>query len=189
MSGLTARQEQFCREYIIDLNATQAAIRAGYSETTAKETEYENLTKPHIKTRIEELKQDRLLRFSGERKANETELETDADRVIRELRTIAFASSLDFCDMIDGEFRIKPDVVIGENAGAILRLSVLPNSTKGSDTIIHLSFQHKLKAIGMLMEHYGMVKTKTTPPPRTRIHVVSTYENPAHSEDIEQTVE
>lgn len=49
---LTERQEAFIREYLVDLNATQAAIRAGYSKKTAKETGYENLTKPHIQKAI-----------------------------------------------------------------------------------------------------------------------------------------
>ena len=48
MANLNAKQTLFCEEYLIDLNATQAAIRAGYSAKTAKETGYENLTKPHI---------------------------------------------------------------------------------------------------------------------------------------------
>jgi len=50
---LTAKQLLFCKEYLIDLNATQAAIRAGYSEKTATETGYENLTKPHIAEHIQ----------------------------------------------------------------------------------------------------------------------------------------
>jgi len=45
---LTAKQATFIQEYLIDLNATQAAIRAGYSEKTAKVVGYENLTKPYI---------------------------------------------------------------------------------------------------------------------------------------------
>ena len=45
---MTPKQQRFVDEYLIDLNATQAAIRAGYSAKTAKETGYENLTKPHI---------------------------------------------------------------------------------------------------------------------------------------------
>jgi len=48
MAKLTTKQEAFCKEYLIDLNATQAAIRAGYSKDTAKEMGYENLTKPHV---------------------------------------------------------------------------------------------------------------------------------------------
>ncbi len=48
MNKLTAKQARFVAEYLIDLNATQAAIRAGYSEKTASETGYENLRKPQI---------------------------------------------------------------------------------------------------------------------------------------------
>ena len=48
MSKLTAKQESFVREYLIDKNATQAAIRAGYSEKTAQQTGSENLLKPVI---------------------------------------------------------------------------------------------------------------------------------------------
>ena len=49
---LTAKESKFIDEYLIDLNATQAAIRAGYSQKTAKEIGYENLTKPHIAEEI-----------------------------------------------------------------------------------------------------------------------------------------
>jgi phage terminase small subunit len=45
---LTLKQEKFVNEYLIDLNATQAAIRAGYSEKTAKDIGCENLAKPNI---------------------------------------------------------------------------------------------------------------------------------------------
>jgi phage terminase small subunit len=50
---LTAKQQRFCDEYLIDLNATQAAIRAGYSEKTAKQIGQENLTKLDLKEYIE----------------------------------------------------------------------------------------------------------------------------------------
>lgn len=52
---LTAKQELFCQEYLIDLNATQAAIRAGYSENTAGSIGGENLKKPEIASRVKEL--------------------------------------------------------------------------------------------------------------------------------------
>lgn len=57
--ALTDKQEMFCREYLIDLNATQAAIRAGYSVKTANRTASENLSKPDIQNRIAELKLQR----------------------------------------------------------------------------------------------------------------------------------
>ena len=52
MDKLTAKQARFVAEYLVDLNATQAAIRAGYSEKTASETGYENLRKPQIAAAI-----------------------------------------------------------------------------------------------------------------------------------------
>ena len=54
MANLTPKQQRFVEEYLIDLNATQAAIRAGYSEKTAKEIGNENLTKPNIAKAIAE---------------------------------------------------------------------------------------------------------------------------------------
>ena len=59
MSKLTDKQEMFCKEYLIDLNATQAAIRAGYSEKTAAVIGNENLTKPYLADYIHNLKAKR----------------------------------------------------------------------------------------------------------------------------------
>lgn len=49
---LTPKQERFCEEYLVDLNATKAAIRSGYSEQTAYAIGHENLSKPEIQNRI-----------------------------------------------------------------------------------------------------------------------------------------
>jgi len=54
MANLTPKQQRFVEEYLIDLNATQAAIRAGYSEKTAYSVGHENLKKPEIQKAIEE---------------------------------------------------------------------------------------------------------------------------------------
>lgn len=59
MTKLTAKQERFCEEYLIDLNATQAAIRAGYSEKTAGTISNENMQKPAILDQITRLKAER----------------------------------------------------------------------------------------------------------------------------------
>lgn len=50
--ALTEKQKRFVAEYLVDLNATQAAIRAGYSEKTARSVGSENLTKPDIAAAI-----------------------------------------------------------------------------------------------------------------------------------------
>ena len=55
MTTLTPKQERFCHEYMVDLNATQAAIRAGYSKKTAQEQGSRLLSKVIVKTRISEL--------------------------------------------------------------------------------------------------------------------------------------
>jgi len=56
MAKLTNKQKLFCETYVSNgLNATQAAISAGYKKSSAKETGYENLTKPHIAQYIKEL--------------------------------------------------------------------------------------------------------------------------------------
>ncbi len=54
-NGLTEKQERFCREYLVDYNATQSAIRAGYSPDTAYSIGHENLKKNEIRERIDEL--------------------------------------------------------------------------------------------------------------------------------------
>lgn len=55
MNKLSEKQKRFCEEYVKDMNGTQAAIRAGYSEKTARSIANENLTKPDIQTYIQEL--------------------------------------------------------------------------------------------------------------------------------------
>ena len=78
---LTAKQSLFIKEYLVDLNATQAAIRAGYSENTAKETGYENLTKPYIKEAID--------KAIAKRSQN---AEITADMVINAIAKIGFSA-------------------------------------------------------------------------------------------------
>ncbi len=60
---LTDRQERFCREYIIDYNATDAAIRAGYSKKTAYSIGSENLKKPELLARVRELQTEQAERL------------------------------------------------------------------------------------------------------------------------------
>jgi len=82
---LTRKQERFVEEYLIDLNAAQAAIRAGYSAKTARAIGHENLTKPEIAAAIEKARAER---------AERTRL--TGDMVVDELRKIGFASMGDY---------------------------------------------------------------------------------------------
>lgn len=77
VAKLTAKQKRFCDEYLIDLNAAQAAIRAGYSAKAAKQIGSENLTKPDIKNYIKE-RMDK----------KEKELIADQDEVLRYLTSV-----------------------------------------------------------------------------------------------------
>lgn len=72
---LTAKMAMFCQEYLIDLNATQASIRAGYSEKTARAVGCENLTKPNIKKEIDRLKaiREKKIGLTAEKVLNDIE--------------------------------------------------------------------------------------------------------------------
>ena len=90
---LTPKQQRFCDEYLIDLNATQAAIRAGYSEKTAGVIATENLKKPNIKEYIE-------IRMAEKEKA----LIADQDEVLKYLTSVLRGES-------------QSEVVVVENTG------------------------------------------------------------------------
>ena len=78
-------------EYLVDLNATQAAIRAGYSANAAAEQGYEHLRKPHIQ-----------LAIAQARKAQQERTQITADRVISELGLIAFADARELAEVKTG---------------------------------------------------------------------------------------
>jgi phage terminase small subunit len=78
---MTAKQQRFCEEYMIDLNATQAAIRAGYSPQNAEQLGYQLLQKTSVSEEIARLKAAQSARTG-----------ITADRVLREYGSIAFAA-------------------------------------------------------------------------------------------------
>lgn len=91
---LSPKQECFCQEYLKDLNATQAAIRAGYSEHTAQEQSSRLLSKAIIKERIDALMQKR-----------EKRTEITADKILYELYRLATA---DVTQAFDEMGQLKP---------------------------------------------------------------------------------
>jgi len=92
--ALTDKQEMFCREYLIDLNATQAAIRVGYSAKAANVQGAQNLSKISIQNRISDLKLQR----------NE-QINIDAAYVLNRLIEI---DQMDVLDIMTDDMRIKP---------------------------------------------------------------------------------
>lgn len=91
MAKMTAKQMRFCDEYLIDLNATQAAIRAGYSEKTATVIGAENLTKPNIKEYIENRMAEK-----------ETELIADQNEVLKYLTAVMRGKSQSEVVVVEG---------------------------------------------------------------------------------------
>ena len=94
MANLTPKQQRFVEEYLIDLNATQAAIRSGYSEKTANEIGAENLAKPSIAKAIQDALKERSER-----------VQIDADYVLKRLVEI---DQMDVLDIIDDDGNVKP---------------------------------------------------------------------------------
>lgn len=84
-SKLSPKQERFCEEYMLDLNASEAAVRAGFSRRSRQQLGHLMLQDPRIAERITELK----------RKASER-LEISADNVIQEIASVAFSNIKDF---------------------------------------------------------------------------------------------
>jgi phage terminase small subunit len=78
MKELTDKQKRFCEEYLIDLNATQAAIRAGYSQKTAHSIGAENLIKPEVQEHVALLQKERSER-----------VQVSADWVLRRFKDIS----------------------------------------------------------------------------------------------------
>jgi phage terminase small subunit len=127
MRGLKAKQQLFVQEYLVDLNATQAAIRAGYSVNCASEIGYENLRKPHIAAAIDSA----LMELGGITRA----------RIIDELGAIAFADigtivtwEEEITDYEPGtEFGLDGELMIAGNRGItrVIRskVNVLPSTT------------------------------------------------------------
>lgn len=94
MAKLTPKQQVFVDEYLIDLNATQAAIRAGYSEKTAEQMGYQLLQKTSVQSAIEQAMNER---------QNRTQI--NADYVLNRLVQI---DQLDIADILDEMGNFKP---------------------------------------------------------------------------------
>ena len=90
-SKLTPKQEAFCREYMVDLNATQAAIRAGYSKKTANEQAARMLAKVNIKEQVQKL---------AEKQTKRTEI--DADYVLKGIREVVERQGVSDKDKLKG---------------------------------------------------------------------------------------
>lgn len=149
MAELTEKQKRFCEEYLVDLNATQAAIRAGYSEKTARQIGPENLSKPVIQDYISELRSEQKKRTG-----------ITVEKVLREYAKIAFS---DIRNLFDGNGDLKSvDDLSEEDAGSIASVEVYKEDlrsgeeTLGTATTKKVKMWDKLRALEGLGKHLGM---------------------------------
>lgn len=143
---LNAKQEVFCKEYLIDLNATQAAIRAGYSERAARTTASKLLTKGNILARVKELKDERA-----------DELELDAYWVLKRLK-----------DISDRSMQAEPVMTFDPGSGEMVESGEYEFDSTGANKATELIGKHigmfdpKLKYLdGMNAAQLEKVKAET----------------------------
>lgn len=147
VNTLTKKQKRFVEEYLIDLNATQAAIRAGYSPDAAQQIGSENLSKPVIKNAIDKAIAERSRRTG-----------INQDRVIHEIAKLAFLNPIDVINMDDGT--IKGETNRDDTACiASVKVKTIP-ARDGVITEREIKTYDKLKALELLGKHIGMFTDK-----------------------------
>ena len=149
MADLTPKQQMFVKEYLIDLNATQAAIRAGYSEKTAMQIGEQNLRKLDIAAAIELEMQKR-----------EQRTEITQDSVLKELAKIGF---FDIRKLLDEHGNPIPlHMLDDQTAAAISGLDILEQWDGSGDDRVFVGFVKKYKiadkraALVDIGKHLGM---------------------------------
>jgi phage terminase small subunit len=155
---LNLRQQRFCIEYVIDYNGTQAAIRAGYSEDTARSIACELLTKPYIADEIKRLNDDKITRAKA-----------TADTVLSNIYKI---SEVDIGDAYDEKGCLLPIKQIPKEIRKIIAsvetfeefgYEDQPNGTKKKIVIGHtvkVKFWSKDKSNELLAKHHKLITDK-----------------------------
>ena len=147
MAALAEKQATFVQEYLIDLNATQAAIRAGYSPGSAARYAIELLNKTHVAEAIKKAMQERNQR-----------VEISQDRILEELARIAFGDLRDSVTWGKEGVKLKESAELTEDqAAAISEVGETVTKEGGSTRIKR---HDKVKAIELLMRHKGMLNDK-----------------------------
>lgn len=145
--ALTEKQKIFVKEYLIDLNATQAAIRAGYSAKTADQIGFQLLNKTSVS---EEIKKEMAKR------SKRTGI--NADRVLNELARIAFANAKDVIDFENASIRENASE---DDLACIQSVKVKKQiSDKGETEERSVAMYDKKSALELLGKHLGMFKEK-----------------------------
>ena len=150
MKPLSPKQERFVAEYLVDLNATQACIRAGYSPKTADVQGPRLLGNVRIAQAISAGQSKRLAK-----------LNISAERVLGEIASIAFS---DIRRWFDAEGRLLPIHQLPDDVAAALgTVEVIREKTIGQDTpiaVLKVKAWDKVRALDMLAKHFGLVKER-----------------------------
>lgn len=147
--ALSDKQRVFVDEYLVDLNATQAAIRAGYSPKTANEQGARLLAKVSIQAELSE-----------RMKAREQRTEITQDRVLQEIARVAF---FDPRKLFNDDGTPKRLVDLDDDSAAVvagLDVATIGNADVGVGQVMKYKIADKLKAIDQCMSHLGMGKAK-----------------------------
>lgn len=146
MAKLTDKQQRFVDEYLIDLNATQAAIRAGYSVRTANEQGAQNLAKLSVQDAI-----------SKKMAARSRRTGVNAERVVLELAKVAFAK---MTDIVDSNGKIKEDAS-PDDLACIESIKYKESDNEyGGSVEREVKIASKLKALELLGKHLGIWSDK-----------------------------
>ena len=140
---LNYRQLKFIDEYLIDFNATQAAIRAGYSKKTAAEQGYDLLRKPQIQQAIQ-----------SQQKALATKAGITRERIIAEVARIAFSDVRKLFNPA-GVFKSMADID-DETAGALAGIDVVESGGDAPVITKKVKLWDKNSALEKLLKHLGM---------------------------------
>jgi len=145
---LTEKQKKFVEEYLVDLNATQAAIRAGYSPKTASDEGYKLVHKGRVASRIAREMAERSRRTG-----------ITQDRVLRELARVAFLHPENVIDFDTAEVRPNASV---DDLACVNGCKVKTMSGDNGDMVEReVKLADKVKALDMLCRHLGMYPDKT----------------------------
>jgi phage terminase small subunit len=146
MAKLTDKQRRFVDEYLIDLNATQAAIRAGYSAKTADQQGSRMLANVKVKQAVAEKQAQRSKRTG-----------VNQDRVVLELAKVAFAK---MTDIVDSNGKIKEDAS-PDDLACIESIKYKESDNEyGGSVEREVKIASKLKALELLGKHLGMWSDK-----------------------------
>lgn len=141
---LTHKQAAFAAEYLLDFNATQAAVRAGYSEKTASSIGAALLRKAPVAGRIAALQAERARRVA-----------VSADQVLTELAKIAFADPRDLMEWGPDGVRLRDSASLSaEQAAGVAEVA------EGSGGTLRLKKHDKVRALELIGRHLGMFKDR-----------------------------